>query len=413
MNNTMLIIRREYMERVRRKSFIITTLLMPIFMIAIMAVPTLMAVMSGPESRTIAIVDKSGVIAPNMVSDGDLRFVPVETKDIESLKASEDYDAVMVVGAGVVDNPSDITLYSEDAISMQTEEYITHLIKSAVENQRLLKYNIENLGQIMAEVNANVHIVTVNNEGDTTSSLANYLTGLVLMMILYMFIMLYGQMVMTSIVEEKNNRVLEVVVSSVKPIQLMLGKIFGVGAVAVTQLVIWAVLIFAFSTWGMPLITEGADAATVTNILGDLANTGHVMYLFGVMMLMLIGGYLFYSSIYAAIGSSVDNVQDASQLQSFAILPIILGMIMSFQAINDPFSDMAVWLSVIPFTSPLVMMARLPFGIPGWQIVLSVAVLAVSVWFMIWLSAKIYRVGIFMYGKKPTFTELIRWARYN
>lgn len=386
---------------------------MPVFMIAMMTLPALIAVMSGPESRTVAVIDHSGVIAPAMTSDGDLRFVPVEDADPLTLQENGDYDAVMVIGSDIVDNPSDVTLYSEDAMSMQTEQYMTGLIQDAVEDQRLKRYDIQDLDKIMAAVHADVHITTVNNEGTETSSIANYMTGMIMMLILYMFIMLYGQMVMTSIIEEKNNRVLEVVVSSVKPTQLMLGKIIGVGAVALTQMAIWAVLIFGFSAWGLPAIMGSADPSAMASVLGDMADTGHVMYLFVCMMLMMSLGYLFYSTIYAAIGSAVDNIQDASQLQSFAIVPIILGMLFSFQAINDPFSTMAFWLSVIPFTSPMVMMARLPFGIPGWEVALSLAVLVLSCWVVIWIAAKIYRVGIFMYGKKPSVRDLIRWARYD
>ena len=412
-NNLFLIIRREYLERVRRKSFVISTILMPVFMIAMMALPALMAIWSGPENRKIAVIDDSGVIAPLIAGNGDLEFVPVD-ETITAARANTDYDAVLLIGKDIIANADDVTLYSPEAISMQTEEYITQQVSGAIENRRLLAYNIENLADILQAVHADVHITTVNDEGNTTSSIANYLVGMFMMLVLYMLIMLYGQMVMTSIIEEKNNRVLEIVVSSVKPTQIMLGKILGIGAVALTQIVIWAVLVFAFAQWGMPLLMNDAagDADSMTAV-SNLVQPGHIMYLFMCMTLLMIGGYLFYSSIYAAIGSAVDNIQDASQLQTFAVLPIIVGMVMAFAAVNDPFGPLAFWMSMIPFTSPMVMMARVPFGIPGWEVALSLAVLAVSVWFTIWLSAKIYRVGIFMYGKKPSVRELVRWARYK
>lgn len=415
--HTFLIIKREYLERVRRKSFIISTILMPVLMIAMMILPGIIAATSGPENKSIAVIDRSGAVAPVLTaapsSQTGMTFTAV-ADNIDDAKANTDYDAVMVIESDVVQNNDHITLYSEDALSMQTEQMITQLVGQAIEARRLQAYNIENLPQILASVQPDVHITTVNNEGQTSSSIANYMTGLVMMMILYMFILLYGQMVMTSIIEEKNNRVLEVVVSSVRPGQLMLGKILGIGAVAVTQMLIWTVLIFAFMQWGMPLIADSiGGGVNLADLLGGLADTGHVMYLFGCMILLMIGGYMFYSSIYAAIGSAVDNIQDASQLQSFAIVPIILAIVLAFQAINDPFSSTAVVLSMVPFTSPMVMMARLPYGVPGWQLAASLAILALSVWIMVWLSAKIYRVGIFMYGKKPTVKDLVRWTRYK
>jgi ABC-2 type transport system permease protein len=225
-------------------------------------------------------------------------------------------------------------------------------------------------------------------------------------------------MVMTSIIEEKGNRVLEIVVSSVKPTHLMLGKILGIGAVAVTQIVIWALLVFAFMQFGMPALSDtmssaAADDADLATIMALISNTGFIMSMFGYMILFLIGGYLFYSAIYAAIGSAVDNIQDASQLQSVALAPIFLSLILSTAVVADPNSTLATWLSIIPFTSPMVMMTRLPFGVNAWETIASLVVLYASTLAIVWLSAKIYRVGIFMYGKKPSYKELIRWARYK
>jgi ABC-2 type transport system permease protein len=248
--------------------------------------------------------------------------------------------------------------------------------------------------------------------------MVSYMLGMLMMFMLYMFIILYGQMVMTSIIEEKGNRVLEIVVSSVKPTHLMLGKILGIGAVAVTQIVIWALLVFAFMQFGMPALSDtmssaAADDADLATIMALISNTGFIMSMFGYMILFLIGGYLFYSAIYAAIGSAVDNIQDASQLQSVAIAPIILSLILSTAVVADPNSTLATWLSIIPFTSPMVMMTRLPFGVNAWETIASLVVLYASTLAIVWLSAKIYRVGIFMYGKKPSYKELIRWARYK
>lgn len=299
---------------------------------------------------------------------------------------------------------------------MQLENEISSSIKHTVESIRLKEYNIANLAQIMQEVNADVKLSTFRldkDESSETSSVMSYIIGMVMSLMLYMFILLYGQMVMTSIIEEKNNRVLEIVVSSVKPAYLMLGKIVGVGLVALTQILIWAVIICSVTTWGIPSLVAGVTDGDLLSIFGVLGDSGYMLSLFGYLILFLIGGYLFFSAIYAAIGSAVDNIQDASQLQSVAVIPIILGMVFSMTVVNDPDSTMALWASIVPLTSPMVMMARLPFGIPVWQIVTSLVVLYLSFLFLVWLAAKIYRVGIFMYGKKPSFAELIRWARYK
>ncbi|MBJ2184764.1 MAG: ABC transporter permease [Muribaculaceae bacterium] len=410
-----IIIRREYLERVQRKSFIISTLLMPILMVALMLAPAAIMLLSGPENKNVAVIDEtSQKIGQRLNSEGELTFTAVATDPTEAM-ANEDYDAVLIIGSDAVSRPDDIRLYSHEAASMQTESAISSQLKNIIENERLKSYDIDNLGQIMKEIQADVRLETFRiTDGDTseTSSLISYIVGTITSFMLYMFILLYGQMVMTSIIEEKNNRVLEIVVSSVHPNALMMGKIVGIGLVAITQILIWGLITTACSMWLMPLVA-GAASATDGLDIGMLGSPLYIMGLFGYIMLFLVGGYLFYSSIYAAIGSAVDNIQDASQLQSIAIVPIIVGLIIGMTASQDPSSGMAVWASIIPFTSPMVMMSRIPFGIPAWQIVVSVVVLYASFLAMVWLAAKIYRVGIFMYGKKPSFAELIRWARYK
>ena len=255
----------------------------------------------------------------------------------------------------------------------------------------------------------------IDKADEETSSGLSYGMGLAMAFILYMIILMYGQMVMTSIIEEKNNRVLEIVVSSVKPSVLMAGKIIGVGLVALTQILIWAAIVLSFTVWAMPAIIgslSGIDS-DFAGVLSQFGDAGYVAMLFVYMILFVVGGYLFYSSIYAAIGSAVDNIQDASQLQMVAVLPIIIGFVLAPSVINNPSSGAAFWGSIVPFTSPMVMMARIPFGIPLWEILVSLVLLYASSVALIWLAAKIYRVGIFMYGKKPTFGELLRWARYK
>lgn len=420
MHNLKLIIAREYLERVKTKSFIISTILMPVLMLVMMFLPALIMYMAEPENKVIAVVDYSDLIAPSLQGDGEMQFLPIQNSvSIDSLKQFPEYDALLVIGSDIVSNPRNVQLYTHSAPSIATEGAIRHQIADRIEKIRIASYNIENLAQIMKDVEADVQISTFRLDQEDekeTSSMVSYLMGIILMMMLYMFIMIYGNMVMTSIIEEKNNRVLEIVVSSVKPSVLMMGKILGVGAVAVTQILIWGVVVACISRWGMPLVNKLAARSGDMEILSAISQLGNVSYmleLLGYSLLFLIGGYLLYSSFYAAIGSAVDNVQDASQLSSIAIAPIILGLILGMGTATDPNSSMSIWLSMIPLTSPLVMMERIPFGIPSWQIWVSLLVLFASVIGMIWLCAKIYRVGIFMYGKKPSVGQVIRWARYK
>lgn len=412
---------------------------MPLLMLMLMAAPTLIMMLSTPSERHIAVIDGSGLIMPALTADGTMPetiHLSATDEPLDSVMADDSFDGVLLIAPDIVDNPQKAWLYLHDAGSMELEMVFSQVIKEAVESQRLKTYNIENLNEILDEIHADVHLQTarVSEEGESesTSSMVSFGIGMVMMFILYMFLLMYGQMVMTSIIEEKNNRVLELVVSSVKPMQLMLGKIIGVGLVAVVQVAIWGVLLCLMSAFLLPALMPETmarevamasagtlDAATASfdpEMLQTIATIGSVAYiakLFGYMMLFLIGGFLFYASIFAAIGSAVDNIQDASQLQSFAILPILVALIFAFTVANDPNSTIAVWLSIIPFTSPMVMLSRIPFDIASWQIWLSVGLLYLSFVLMAWIAAKIYRVGIFMYGKKPTIADLIRWARYK
>ena len=415
-----IIISREYLERVKRKSFIITTLLMPLVMLAMMVAPALIAYFSKPEKQIIAVIDDSGLVLPRLQNEGEISFRPANAP-LDSLKGNEDYEAILVIGRDVIEKPSEsVNLFTHSAPSITTESYIARQIENAVEDIRIANYNIDNLRDILESVQVDVTLKTFrldeSDEESATSSMVSYAMGILMMFILYMFILLYGQMVMTSIIEEKNNRVLELVVSSVKPNTLMLGKILGIGAVAITQVVIWVAIIAAGSIFMAPFMSNMAaesNSPELTSAMSQLTDFGYIANLLIYMTLFLIGGYLLYSSIFAAIGSAVDNIQDASQLQSVALIPVIIAFIVSMTVVTEPNTSLALWTSMIPFTSPMVMMSRIPFGIPAWQPLVSVIILFLTFFAMIWVAAKIYRVGIFMYGKKPTFAELIRWTRYK
>lgn len=414
-----IIIAREYLERVKRKSFIITTLLVPLFMILLMFAPAAIMLFDTPESKTIAVIDDTGVVAQRLRSSDEVKFVSY-SESLDSARTDESIDAILTLGPRAVERPAgSVTLYFRGAPALATDTYISSQLETAIEDLRLEAYNIPNIKEILKEVEVDISYPTIriDKEEDTsTSSGLSYIIALMLDMILYMFILIYGQMVMTSIIEEKNNRVLEIVVSSVKPSSLMLGKIAGIGLVAITQILIWAALIGICSAWATPFLASlpaVSDEPELMSAIGQLGDLGYVITLFFNMILFFVGGYLFYSSIYAAIGSAVDNVQDASQLSSIATMPVIIGIIASMSVIQNPGSTMAFWISIFPFTSPMAMMSRLPFGVPAWEIALSLGILYLSFIGLIWLCAKIYRVGIFMYGKKPSLVEIIRWARYK
>ena len=428
-----IVIRREYFERVSKKSFIVSTILMPLLMIGLMIAPTLLTIYNTPEEKTIAVVDNSGIIVPSLKNEESIKFIP-STAPIDSLKANSDIDGILVIGNNILTNNNGASLFTHDASSMMIEQNITKQLEEIIENQRLKNYNIENLDKIINEVNADITLSTyrIDEEKDSTSSSTlSYIIGMLMSLLLYMFLLLYGQLVMTSIIEEKNNRVLEIMVSSIKPGQLMMGKILGIGFVALTQVLIWAALMISMSAFVMPALmpadimadvsamNSGAGSAALStdvellqalSIIGDV---GYIISLFTYLTLFLIGGFLFYAALYAAIGSAVDNIQDAGQLQSIVVVPIILGLVLSMSVVADPNSTLATVLSMIPFTSPMTMMTRVPFGIPTWETILSLVILYGSFIFMVWVSAKIYRVGIFMYGKKPNIKELIKWIKYK
>lgn len=436
MNKTGIIIAREFNERVRKKSFIITTVLMPVLMIALMAAPTLMMIFAKGETKTLLVVDESGVIASQLTGDDDVVF-ETSTLAPDEARARTDRFGVLWIGGDIVDNPSNAKLYTNSSSSMSLESSISSQMEKIIERERLKRYDIDNLEQIMRDVKASVTLSTYRNdlaaegeEKEATSSGTAYMMGIFLGMMLYMFLLIYGSMVMTSVIEEKGSRVLDVLVSSVSPFRLMMGKILGVATVAVTQIAIWAVLVCGVGAVVLPAIMpddvmrsveavqSGAMTSAEAGIDADMLSAVslatdpvRIVMMFVWLLLFLTGGFLFYSAMFAAVGSSVDSIQDAQQLQTPVTIPIILAIILAMSVFNDPNSSLAFWASMIPFTSPVVMMARIPFDIATWQIALSLAVLYASVAGMAWAAGKIYRVGIFMHGKKPTFKELLSWIR--
>jgi ABC-2 type transport system permease protein len=405
-------------------------------MLGLMAAPTLMMVFAKGEQKTLLVIDESGVVAPELEGNDEVVFENF-TGTLDEARQNEEVFGTLWIGKDVVEKPSSVRLYTNSSSSMSLEEAIAAQIEDVVEAKRLDMYNIEGLKDIMDNLQASVSMTTYRNdfasEGEAeeaTSSMVAYLLGLVLGMMLYMFLIIYGSMVMTSVIEEKGSRVLDVLVSSVNPFQLMLGKILGVASVAVTQIAIWGVLICGLGATVLPALmpadvmqaVEAVQAGQMTALDAELdadmlsalsiaTDVGGLVMMFVWLLFFLLGGFLFYSAMFAAVGSAVDSIQDANQLQTPITMPIILALILAMSVFNDPNSSLAFWGSVIPFTSPIVMMARIPFGIPTWEIVLSLVLLYASVVAMAWAAGKIYRVGIFMHGKKPSLKELLSWIK--
>ncbi len=438
MSQVSIIIGREFNERVRKKSFIITTLLMPLLMIGLMFAPMLIMKYSRGDEKQIAVIDESGLVAPKLQSGEELVFQTTDLSTEAARKELTDKFGVLYIGSDILTNPNNVKLYVNSSSSLTVESNITGQLEEIIEAEKLKSYNIENLSQILQEVKTTVGMQTFRNdesqeeESQAKSSVIATGVGFVLGMILYMFLLIYGSMVMQSVIEEKNSRVLEVMVSSVRPFDLMLGKILGVASVAVVQVLIWGVLCAVGAAVavhmmpadvlaGVQAMQHGVpDAAAsidmnpeMLQVMAAVTDFGYILRIFAYLLLFVFGGYLFYSAMFAAVGSAVDNVQDASQLQMPITLPIILALLMMFVVIRDPNSQMAFWFSIIPFTSPIVMMARIPYDIPLWEIVLSLVLLYGSFVGMVWVASKIYRVGIFMYGKKPSLKELFKWIRYK
>ena len=438
MNKIGLIVEREFSERVRKKSFIISTLLMPILMIAMMVAPTLMMFWNHSSTKTIVVIDnsKDRFVGTQLESSETVAYRLLDEGttlgQARSVYSNSDMAyGILVIGSNILDNPQDLQLILNDASSMSVEENIQNQIQGILRTARLSRYDIENMDQILADANVRVrNLQTLKNNGqedestmEETSTTASWAMGLILGMLLYFILIVYGQQVLQSVIDEKQTRVLDVMVTSCTPFDLMMGKILGIALVAALQIVIWAVLVMGASAIIMPMIAgpanmesamAAASAASGTEVVGlvsKLTNLGYLAGLFLELLLYIVGGFLFYASMYAAIGSAVDTPQDAAQFNGIIMMPVILAIVVMMNVMNDPNSGLVFWCSIIPFTSPIVMMARIPFGIPVWQIVVSLVVLYISFLLMTWVAGRIFRVGVFMHGKKPTWKDLGAWIK--
>lgn len=427
---------REFNEHARKKSFIFTTLLMPIALLAIMLVPMLMMNVQSDDTHEIMVVDQSGQIAPNLYNTNAITFTTSHSQE-EALAADRGgIFGILIIGEDVFTNPSNVQLLTYQSSTISIESEITGQISSIIEREKLGEYNIKNLDEILASVETPVSLkvksLGESGEAKDSSSVLNIALAYILSFLIYMFIFLYGNMVMQGVIEEKSSKVMEVMVSSVRPFELMMGKILGIASVAVTQFVIWVVFLVvvggaAMSVFGVDEMLAATSAASsldpaavvpamdsdLAAILSTLTDPAYLLRILGGFLIYFVGGYLLYAAMFAAVGSAVDNMKDVSNLQLPITIPLILGLFMMMSAMQEPNGSLAFWFSMIPFTSPIVMMARLPYGVPLWELGLSAGLLVVTFVAIVLLAGKIYRVGVFMYGKKPTLGELIKWARYK
>lgn len=422
----LLIIQREFNQRVRKRSFILTTILMPLLLVGVMAIPVLIAVYGSSPSvvRQIVVVDSSGVVAPALVDSPSLSFTPTTLSCDSARRAAEYGEAFgfLTVGPRVVEDPSQVALYTRENSTRAIEDEIREQIRRIVYQQRIERADIPGLDSILQQLQVRPLLATYRIDeqaagGDTArQSSSDLLEALSFGMgiIIYMFIFIYGAAIMHGVIEEKNNRIVEVIVSSVRPFQLMMGKIVGMTLVALTQLAIWAILVVgAFEVMRSSIPADGGAMNDGLLVAFSVFNASTILSVGGLFLFFFVGGYMLYASMFAAVGSAVENVQDAQQLQMPVTIPLVLAFLVLTMVMRDPTSAVAFWFSIIPFTSPIVMIARLPYGVPLWEMVLSLVLLYATFLLVVSLAARIFRIGIFMYGKKPTLGEILRWIRYK
>ena len=451
MNKTAIIIRREYITRVRKKSFLIMTFLTPFLFALIFIIPALVMTNEDKDFKKIAVIEDGSDLFTNVIpdtKDTDFEYLEgVKLNDIKNNFAELGYYGVLYISPDLVANPDAIQLISRKQPPIGLLDHISGSLEKEIEKQKLLAYNIENLDEILRTINTSVRVQTIKM--DETGSARETSTGISMALayiggfLMYMLVFMFGSMVMRGVIEEKTNRIVEVIVSSVKPVQLMLGKIIGVALVGLTQFALWIVLTLALvMVVKTNLLPEGAmeqlqqlpqsfaeaDQATAAGSAGTTVTAeqltefqqifaGALSMPWGLIIFSFVfyflTGYLLYASLFAAIGSAVDNETETQQFMLPVTIPIILGLVVAMGTMQNPESSLSFWFSIIPLTSPIMMMARIPFDVPAWEIALSMGLMLLTIVGAVWMAAKIYRTGILMYGKKTSYKELWKWLTYK
>lgn len=447
MNKSFLILRREYLTRVKKKSFIIMTLLVPLMMAALTILPAYLATMDDKEERTIAVYDPTALVLDRLESNQFTKFHYIPEQEFLELSKnfkSGKYYAVLHIPTNIL-NTSRAEMISDKQVTFDVKNMITNRIENIIEGEKkkqiLDAIGIPDLEKKLAATKTNITVETIKlgEEGKAVKSSTEMAMaiGYAAGFIIYMFVFIYGTMVMRGVMEEKSNRIVEVIISSVKPFQLLFGKIVGIGLVGLTQIAIWIILgtaitsgVVAFSGHGSPGVATQAQnimsgpqmeqlAASspeaqnkVVEIIGMIGNLNIPLIVFA-LFFYFICGFILYASLMGAIGSAVDSDEDAQQMMLPVTMPLIFSIIILFAVAKNPEGPLAFWASMIPLTSPVTMMVRIPFGIPVWQIILSMTILLATILGTIWVAGKIYRTGILMYGKKVNLKEIVKWLFYK
>jgi len=408
-----IVIQREYLTRVRKKSFIILTILMPILFTGMIFGIGFLSTISDKQAKVIVVSDDTGEYFPVLKSTEQYRFIEGKAGFADFRKTSDQsVYATLVITGDLLKNPEAITLISDKQLVSSAENTITSQLNEYLSDKKTESYGIPNLREIIKDSKVNLKIKTVKTSetGKETQTSAEFTSviGMVFTFLIYMFIFVYGAMVMQGVMEEKTNRIVEVIVSSVKPFDLMMGKLIGIGLVGLTQFGIWAIVFLGVGFSGITLSGSVGMLQKMSELFASV-NIAEICFFF---IVFFIGGYLMYASLFAAIGAMVNSQEDTQQYMMPITILIIFAFYAGFFSAQNPDGPLAFWTSLIPFTSPIVMMIRVPFGVPWWQMLLSIALLFITVILIVKLAAKIYRVGILMYGKKPSYAEIVKWLRY-
>ncbi|PRX42460.1 ABC transporter permease [Salegentibacter salegens] len=430
MRNLKLIIQREYLARVRNKTFIIMTFLSPLILIGMFALIAYLSMLNSSEQRIIGLYDETEMFASEFKDQEQVQYLDLSGKSLDEAKQlvnEQDYYGLIYIPENLDRNFEGVQFFGKESPGLGTIQAIEKTIADRLTREELIKRGID-VNQLN-EAKTEVRIEIQNFSGERTSKMSNYIKmffGGAAGYLLMMFIIIYGNMVMRSVIEEKTNRIIEIIVSSVKPIQLMMGKVLGTSLAGITQFTIWVLLasvlaITSFYVLGIDIFTvqksqletvEQIAQPEITQLVMDVLNLP-ILSLVIFFLIYFIGGYFLYSAIYAAIGAAVDSETDTQQFMFPVILPLMLGIYVGFfSVIENPHGSVSTIFSMIPLTSPIVMLMRIPFGVPWWELAISIAILIITNFGVIWLAAKIYRVGILMYGKKASYKELFKWLKY-
>ncbi|MFD0941829.1 ABC transporter permease [Pedobacter boryungensis] len=442
MNKILLIIRREYLSRVKKKSFIIMTFLTPLLIAGIYGLIGYFTYKGISDTHDkIAVVSVNKTLKDQLSSDKNIEYDYVN-KGLDEMKKSlkkSDYDYVLYLPEFDLKAPKGVELFGSKQAGLSLNSRISKDIEELIRNQKLKESGIaqSDLDQLKTSVDIETKKIADTGKEESSSAGASTIIAFIAGILMFMFIMLYGIQVMRGVIEEKTSRIIEVMISSVKPFQLMMGKIIGIALVGLTQFILWIVLTLTISTVAVTVLVDKADvkkiAASAQNGSQITTGTPAVSAAHGPMMdiqkslagldfgkivsvfiFFFIGGYLFYSALYAAIGSAVDSETETQQFMMPVMMPLLLGYALSLSVVtNDPYGNIAFWLSMIPFTSPIAMVVRLPYGVPNWELALSMVILVAGFIGTVWIASRIYRVGILMYGKKTTFKEMFKWFTYK